>query len=709
MGKRESEELADGKERQRQKRSRNGSLHVTIRATLLALALWLIWSASLLISIEQGKVSIEIGEPSPQDIKAPRDITYVSDVQTKEAQVEAASQVSDIYSSADPAIAAQQIEMAREVADQIWSVRQDTATSDQQKLELLTELPDIALSQSAAETVLDIEEREWRQLVTESLRIVTTVMREEIRPYQVREARQEAERLVNADLPADQRQLAVNFAQGALTANSFFQADETIQQRMTARNSVDPVFAEIRAGEAILREGQIADELAYEKLRVLGLLESGRHWHQIVGILLLTSILTVCISIYIPRLHPLLLERPRRELLLVLALASVAISAHLIIPGHTLMPYLFPAAAAAMLVAIFLDLQLALVVSLVNAIIVGFAGNNSLALTTYVLFGSIVGALSLWRSEQLGAFLKAMVFVGLTNAATIVGLQLRSGSYDMRGLLELAGVGLLNSVLASSITFVAYSFTGRLFGITTPLQLMELARPTHPLLRQLLIKAPGTYHHSIVISNMAERAAEAIGADALLARVGSYYHDIGKLSRPYFFSENQSEAENPHDKLDPKTSTEIIISHVTDGLDLARKYRLPDKIRDFIAEHHGTTLVSYFYRQACQEDQDDNTDKEAFRYPGPKPQSKETAIVMLADTIEAWSRANRPPNDSEMERRIRQVINDRLVSGQLDECDLTLKDLDGIRKAFASVLKGIFHPRIQYPERVTSSHEQNGP
>jgi hypothetical protein len=211
---------------------------------------------------------------------------------------------------------------------------------------------------------------------------------------------------------------------------------------------------------------------------------------------------------------------------------------------------------------------------------------------------------------------------------------------------------------------------------------------------------------------MAERAAETIGADALLTRVGAYYHDIGKLTRPYFFAENQSNGENPHDKLDPKTSADIIIGHVTDGMDLARKYRLPDKVRDFIPEHHGTTLVTYFYRRASQDESVNPVDQDSFRYPGPRPQSKETGIVMLADGIEATVRAKKPATQADLERIIRQVINDRLVSGQLDECDLTLKDLDAIRQSFEGVLQGVFHPRIEYPESITrkpNSAESDAP
>jgi len=291
----------------------------------------------------------------------------------------------------------------------------------------------------------------------------------------------------------------------------------------------------------------------------------------------------------------------------------------------------------------------------------------------------------------------------------ILAFRLPNQTYDAVGLLQLLAMGVANAILSSSLTFVTFSLIGRLFGITTSLQLLELARPTHPLFKQLLTKAPGTYHHSIITSNMAERAAEAIGADALLARVGSYYHDIGKTTRPYFFAENQNDGENPHDRLDPRTSAEIIIAHTADGLALARKYGLPDKVRDFIAEHHGTNLVTYFYRRANQENPQGSVNEELFRYPGPKPQSKETAIVMLADSIEAWVRANRPATQAEMERVIRQVINDRLVSGQLDECDLTLRDLDKIREAFSSVLQGIFHPRVQYPEKAPQPSRQEMP
>jgi putative nucleotidyltransferase with HDIG domain len=237
-----------------------------------------------------------------------------------------------------------------------------------------------------------------------------------------------------------------------------------------------------------------------------------------------------------------------------------------------------------------------------------------------------------------------------------------------------------------------------LMGITTSLQLQDLARPTQPLLRQLLLRAPGTYHHSLIVSNLAEQAAERVGADALLARVGAYYHDIGKAVRPYFFVENQLEGVNVQDRLDPRISAQIIISHVQDGIDLARKHRLPRDVRVFIPEHQGTGLIKYFYHQALEQGGDPDEVNEAdFRYPGPKPQSKETGIVMLADSSEAAVRAERPTSVDEIDRIVRRIIADKLTSGELDECDLTMRDLDRCRAAFVEILQGIFHPRTKYP------------
>jgi len=409
---------------------------------------------------------------------------------------------------------------------------------------------------------------------------------------------------------------------------------------------------------------------------------------------LFSAILVVLPGIFIQNLRFGFWARWRRLLLICLSVILAVTSAKFMIPNHTLLPYLFPMAAISMLLTILLeDPPLAIILTTVLSLAIGFVGGGSLELTVYTLAGGTVASLSILRRNRLSAFVRAGVLVTLTNIAVSLAFHLCAQNRDLAAILQLAMAGLINGVLSTSIAFAAFFWIGRAFGIITSLQLLELARPTQPLLKQLALKAPGTYHHSIIVSNMAEQAAEAIGANSLLTRIGAYYHDIGKTLRPYFFIENATEKENIHDRLDPKTSAQIIISHVKDGLELAKKYGLPPQVQDIIAQHHGTTLVSFFYQQASEEETVDEAD---FRYPGPKPQTREAAIVMLAD-VEAAVRAAKPTTLEETEQLVRQFINARLIDGELDECDLTLRDLDRIRAAFVSVLKGVFHPRIQYP------------
>jgi putative nucleotidyltransferase with HDIG domain len=319
-----------------------------------------------------------------------------------------------------------------------------------------------------------------------------------------------------------------------------------------------------------------------------------------------------------------------------------------------------------------------------------------------------MGALILGRAERLKSFLQAGLAVALTNAAVILLFGLLSPEQDMLKAAINALVGLVMGGLAASLTLALFFALSAVLDVITPFQLMELSRPTHPLFRQLLLKAPGTYHHTLLVSNMAEEAANQIGADGLLARVGTYYHDIGKTVRPYFFTENRVGGANPHDRLDPRTSAQIIISHVQDGLDLADKYKLPSGIRAFIPEHHGTSLVLAFYRMAVQAANEETQEEtpatvvyeEDFRYPGPKPQSKETAILMLADGCEARVRSAEPESAEEIDRIVGEMIKLRLESGQLDESDLTLRDMKEIHASFLNVLQGVFHPRVKYPEPV---------
>ena len=317
----------------------------------------------------------------------------------------------------------------------------------------------------------------------------------------------------------------------------------------------------------------------------------------------------------------------------------------------------------------------------------------------YTGLGGILAALAVGRGERLNQFFWAGLAVAVVNVGILLVFGLQTITLDPIGLLQLLAAGLINGAISASITLAGFFILGGLFDITTSLQLIELARPDHPLLRYILRNAPGTYQHSLQVSNLAEQAAERIGANAMLTRVGALYHDAGKTLHPQFFVENQLDGNNIHDSLAPEESARIIINHIPDGLDMARRHRLPSSVRAFIPEHHGTLRTMYQYTRALQAAGGDpaGVDANQFTYPGPRPQSKETALLMLADGCEASARAQRPKDEADIDHIVRSVIEARLASGQLDDTDLSLRDLQLIRELFVSTLKGVFHPRIEYP------------
>ncbi|HXG42043.1 MAG TPA: HDIG domain-containing protein [Dehalococcoidia bacterium] len=389
------------------------------------------------------------------------------------------------------------------------------------------------------------------------------------------------------------------------------------------------------------------------------------------------------------------------------AAAKVFLSLTLPDGDRLFLRYMLPLAAAPMLVASLLDGGVALATGAVLAFLAAFAGLHpadarasappllGLEMGSAFFAGGIAGVLAVQRAERLDRYVWAGALVALATFLPLLSLWLLSP--DRRGvdlpwmLLSSALGGGLSSVLtAGALVVLGYSL-----GLTTRVQLMELAQLTHPLLRQLQDRAPGTYHHSLMVSTLAERAAQAVGADALLVRVGCLYHDIGKLAQPAYYVENQLGGHNPHDSLDPEASAHIIVQHVQAGLQLARRHRLPARVRAFIPEHHGTRLVTFFYRKAAAHDPDADPDR--FRYPGPRPQSKETAIAMLADSVEAVVRASRDHSPEHIDELVEGVIRERVAEGQLDDCDLTFRDLKLIAESFKATLRGIYHPRIEYP------------
>ena len=350
----------------------------------------------------------------------------------------------------------------------------------------------------------------------------------------------------------------------------------------------------------------------------------------------------------------------------------------LIIPYRTVIPFIFPTAAFGLTLATAFSLETGLIFSLVLSILVAYGLPGSLEITIFYIVGSFCGVLVLGRGRNIGSFFRASIAMSAANALVILAYRLSDPVTDWIGLATLIGASITNGLAAGSLTLILQFIYSQSLGITTALQLLDISRPDHPLLQFMLRNAPGSYQHSLQVANLAEQAAEAINADSLLVRVGALYHDVGKAMNPQFFIENQIKGNpNPHEDLDPLTSASVIIKHIADGTSLARKHHLPPRLLDFIREHHGTLITRYQYNRAVTENGNDESkvDMEAYRYPGPCPRSRETALLMLADGCEARARAELPKDEIELRATVKKVIDKCLIEGQLDNTRLTLNDL----------------------------------
>jgi hypothetical protein len=381
--------------------------------------------------------------------------------------------------------------------------------------------------------------------------------------------------------------------------------------------------------------------------------------------------------------------------------------AKFLVMDRTVLPYLFPIAAFGLTLAIVFNLQFSIFYTLLLVALTVYGHNRSTELGLYYLLPTIAGVLMLGKGRRVSSFILASIVISLFSTVVIVAFRLGDGNTDWVGIASLIGAGLFNGVASSTFALLLQNIFAFVLDVPTALQLMDISRPDHPLLQHILTNAPGTYQHSLQVSNLAEQAADAIGADRLLVRVGALYHDAGKAENPSFFIENQVRDKiDSHDSIDPNVAAATIIRHVSDGVALAKKYRLPSRIIDFMREHHGSNVTRYQYNHALElAENSADVDINDFTYPGPSPRSKETALLMLADGTEARARANTPRSDEEITEVIDSVFEVVQGTGQLDNTDLTLRDLQTIKKSFFNTLKQSYHPRIKYPEMPKKAHQ----
>jgi putative nucleotidyltransferase with HDIG domain len=689
-------------ERRPSGRARTGVVRALIRAAPWRLAVFgLVVACGLLATLTlqflPSRYALNEGDVSPYDIKSPTKVTYVSQIRTQAARTRAAAAVPDVYRPVPNADALAQ-DRATTGLGEVTQIRGDGEPSANQVTQL-TQLHDVSLTPEVAGDILAMDDLQWSNTITATLRILDRTMRTQIPPDQLSTVKTDLAYQLDPSLTDRQATVTLALVRSFLGPTEVVDEQATAAARAQAADAIQPVQVTIEAGETIVRNGDIVTAGDVEMLDAAGLRNPTIQWSQIAAMGLVSAALSLLLCAYLYRFYPQTARSPRRLLLLGTLLIAAPLAAKLTIPGRVLYAYLFPIAAVPMLIAILLDAQLGLVVTMIQAVSIGLVVNNGMEPVVAGLVAGGLGALCVYRIERINVFTLAAVVVAAGNLVVIAAFSLAASSLDLNQLVLYAGLALVSGALSAALTLGTVSFLGHLFDIATTMNLLELAHPSQPLFRRLLTEAPGTYHHSVVVANLAERAAAAVGADTLLSRIGGYYHDIGKLTRPYAFVENQVGVENVHDRLDPYTSARIILDHVPDGLHLAAKYGLPARVQDLIAQHHGTTAVQFFYRLASKE-AGQPVDLAAFQYAGPRPQSREAGIMMLADSVEAAVRANRDHAPENIAAIVDMIVRERIDGGQLDECALTLSDLQKIRTAFLSVLQGIFHPRVEYPPEV---------
>ncbi len=680
---------------------------------LIGASLLLIAAVSVILGLDvlPAQTQLELGKPAPMLVLAPRTGQYSSVYLTTQQQNAALAAVAPQYDFTSVAAAAVAAQQARLLDQRVAATDAAFAlgVNKEQRATILADtMPD--LGTPVRTTLLELTPERWTAVRKEAARVLDTLERTELRDAESAMIRAGVADRMAGDLNADERTLAAALISQLVVPNSSYSAQLTALARNRAAEAVAPVTKSWEKGDSIVRNGDRVDAVAFEAINYFGLNKGGVDVARLIGFVILSVLVIALLLLWTWRFRREFWHR-NNVLLLLSLLLLVSVFALKLTAGRAWVPYAMPVAAVGMLLTVLLDSGAAMVMTALLAVLAAAVNGGGLELAAYTMLGGIAGIVTVRRGDRLAVFLQAGVAVFLVDALVVVTFALL-GDQDMRGILELMGAAAVASGGAAVATVGSLAVVGSVFGILTVFQLLELANPSQPLLRRLLVETPGTYHHSLMVGNLAERAAEAIGADALVARVAAYYHDVGKLSNPAAFIENQGGMDNLHDDLDPDASAQLLKSHVSAGIDIAYRAKLPKALIAYIPQHHGTAVMSYFYARARDEAATpygglttaegrkaaDAVDARRFRHGGPKPQTREAAIIMLADSVEASVRSLASRDEAAIRAMVGRIIDERMADNQFDECALTFRDIEKIREAFIGQLLGMYHQRVAYPQ-----------
>jgi cyclic-di-AMP phosphodiesterase PgpH len=680
------------------------------RILLAGAALVLLMTITLGLDLSPG-IDLEEGDLAQTDIRAPRALTYTNEILTAQAREAARLSVPPMYdftSERAITIADEQLNaFNRRVAALDTAFAAETMPEDRAAL-LDSALP--SLSEDARALLQGLDPDRWGAIRSEAARVLDVTERTELRDTEVAQTRQRLSALMAGGLTDAERSLAAELIAPLIVPNSSFSSTLTEQEEDRVAAEVAPVVENIVQGEVLVRGGTRVGAVDLARISALGLDQQRPDVPAIGGWLLLSGLMVALLIAWLRIFRPAYWHR-NNVVLLIWLLIAIATLALQLTAGRPALPFMMPIAAVGLLVAVLLDAETGILVTAIVAVVAGAVNGPSLELGSYAMFGGLAGIIAIGRGDRLQAFIQAGAAIFVVQAVVVTAFSLL-GERDLAGVVQLIGAAAVSAGGAAVATVGSFAVLGNVFGLLTVFQLLELANPSQPLLRRLLVETPGTYHHSLMVGNLAERAAESIGADPLITRVAAYYHDVGKLANPVAFIENQSGGENIHDELESEESAQILKQHVADGIDIAYQSRLPKTLIAFIPQHHGTAIMSYFYAQARDEAAGafggmeteqgrraaEAVDQRRYRHVGPKPQSREAALLMLADGVEASVRSLASRDEASIRSMVARIIGERMDDGQFDECDLTLRDINRVQEAFVSQLLGMYHQRVAYPQ-----------
>ncbi|EMR05904.1 putative domain HDIG [Bhargavaea cecembensis DSE10] len=672
----------------------------------------------MLGSVKDETYDIRMFHLANETIRATK--TVEDPVKTEQERQRAASEVTPVYDF-DEEAAQNSAAVVRSVFDYALDAKAETAKDDQEEppdtarqiSDLRKKLEDLEdsgggfrLSDDLLGMLVRAGNAELEKARDTVSSIVSEVMEKPVRDTALADARNESEdRIRTSAVPPGLMPAAVEIGRSSIIVNEKVDEQQTEARIEQAKAEVEPT--RILQGQVIVQEGQIIDREVHRQLELAGLLNESASLRPVLALGLFTLLIFWFIYRHFRQLeHPGYVKKKWLSITLVvyfLTIVAMKLLAATEIDFNMALAYVYPTALVPFLLRLLTDGRMAILLTILTAatggllLQEGYSPVANMEIVLYILFGGFAGHYLIQGDGRRSSILTASFGVSVVNALFITFYLLMTQShFGLQEWLLFMMAALGSGLLSGALTIGLMPFFETVFGILSDLKLVELSNPNHPLLKRILTETPGTYHHSVMVANLSDAACEAIGANGLLARVGSYYHDIGKTRRPAFFIENQMAGTNPHDSLPPEKSRDIIIAHSADGAEILEKHGMPKELVDIARQHHGTTLLKYFLVKAREAGE--NVDEEAYRYPGPKPQTKEIAVISIADSCEAAVRSMKEPTPEKIEQLVRSIIRDKMNDGQFSECDLSFRELNIVGEVICTTLNGVFHNRIEYPK-----------